>query len=91
LLGELLTGVGRLDEARSEFRRALARTPGRPLALLGLARTEAAAGRASEATTAYRALLEIWHAADAEWPGVAEARAYVAHSGTGSGEAGGRR
>jgi tetratricopeptide (TPR) repeat protein len=46
LLGEFLLRRGRKDEARAEFEKALARTPGRRLAEQGLAATSAApAGR----------------------------------------------
>jgi tetratricopeptide (TPR) repeat protein len=75
LLGEVLLALGRPAEARAEFERAIARTPGRSLTLLGLARARRAAGDTSAAADLYRRLLSSnWHRADAGLPGVREAR-----------------
>ncbi len=46
LLGDLLLLSGRPVEAENAYRRALARTPGRPMVLRGLARAQAAAAKA---------------------------------------------
>ncbi len=47
LLGEFLLRHGRRDEARAEFEKAIARTPGRRLALKGFEATSASAARAA--------------------------------------------
>ena len=44
LLGEVLLGLHRYADAAQQFRRALARTPGRVQASRGLERAEAGAG-----------------------------------------------
>jgi len=78
LLGEMLLEVGAVDDARSEFTKALARTPRRTAALLGRARAERAAGDTADALATYTELSEIWHAADDGLPGLAEARRFLA-------------
>ncbi len=62
LLGEILAAQGR----HREFVSALARTPRRPLSVLGLARSAEALGRTSDADSAYALLEELWSMADAE-------------------------
>jgi tetratricopeptide (TPR) repeat protein len=74
LLGETLLSMGRAAEARHEFELALARTPGRSLALLGLARASRAAGDSAAASAAYKQLVANWHRADAVTDAVREAR-----------------
>ena len=64
LLGELLLEMGRADDAQRQFEAALARTPRRPLAVLGLMESQAAAGRAADAATSRALLLDIWRQAD---------------------------
>ena len=72
--GELLLAAGRAQAARRELERALARTPGRPAVLLGLARASRALGATDDARRYYTSLAAIWHDADADVPGLAEAR-----------------
>ena len=74
LLGEELLGAGQSAAARGEFETALRRTPGRTSALLGLARAERQMGDPASAAQAYSKLAAIWRAADADLPGLAEAR-----------------
>jgi tetratricopeptide (TPR) repeat protein len=74
LLGEVLLAAGRPAEARQEFELALARTPGRSLVLLGLARASLAAGDRTKATATYRQLMANWHRADADLAWLEEAR-----------------
>jgi tetratricopeptide (TPR) repeat protein len=81
LLGELLLAMGRHDDARHEFRLALARTPLRPAALFGLARAEHALGHGAEASAVYRQLLQLWHGADADLPELGTVRARSGGSG----------
>ncbi|HEX4953815.1 MAG TPA: tetratricopeptide repeat protein [Thermoanaerobaculia bacterium] len=75
LYGEALLAAGRPAEARRELEQALARTPGRPAALLALARAAHAEGDTATARRLYARLAEIWRGADAGLPEVAEARA----------------
>lgn len=74
LLGEWLLASGDAKQARSEFETALKRAPNRSQALLGLARAQAASHDEAAANASYRRLIAIWHAADAQLPGLLEAR-----------------
>jgi tetratricopeptide (TPR) repeat protein len=78
LLGEILLGLERAAEAEREFTRALELAPRRALSLRGLGRAAVAAGNRGAATRAYELLREIWHSADADVPGLDEARRFVA-------------
>jgi Tfp pilus assembly protein PilF len=73
LAGELLLEAGRATEARAYFERSLKLAPRRAQSLLGLARSAVAAGDRAAATAAYAELMQVWHAADADLPGKAEA------------------
>lgn len=75
LLGEQLLQWGKPAQAVAEFEAALKTAPNRSLSLLGLARAQAAAHDAKAAAATYRQLLANWHAADADLPALAEARA----------------
>lgn len=77
LYGELLLQVGRSKEAVVWFNRALARTPNRSRAVLGLARAHRNAGDAVNAKAAYKRFLTNYRLADAGLPEVAEAREAV--------------
>jgi len=75
LLGELLmTKKGMAPDAERAFERSLELAPRRPASLLGLARAANAAGDHAVAATAYADLASVWRHADAEVPGLAEAR-----------------
>nr|MBA3672968.1 hypothetical protein [Gemmatimonadaceae bacterium] len=76
--GEILLALGRAAEARAEFLLALARAPGRSAVLLGLARAEKALGNRAEAARRYGEVAANWHAADGDWPALAEVRAGAA-------------
>lgn len=65
-LGAALYQAGRPDLAADAFRLALAQTPNNGWALYGLARAEAAQGRADEAAAADQALRTAW-LGDARW------------------------
>jgi tetratricopeptide (TPR) repeat protein len=69
LYGELLLQAGRAKEAIVWFDRALARTPNRSRAVLGLARAYRNAGDAAQARVTYQRFLTNWRLAD---PGLAE-------------------
>ncbi len=72
LLGEVLLELGRAQEARTEFGKALERSPLRTLSLLGLARAAQRSGDRETAQETYRILGKIWHQADANLPELAE-------------------
>ncbi len=74
LYGELLLQASRPKEAIAWFDRALARTPNRSRALLGLARAYRNAGDAANARAAYKRFLTNWRLADAGLPELTEAR-----------------
>jgi tetratricopeptide (TPR) repeat protein len=74
LYGELLLQVNRPKEAIVWFNRALARTPNRSRAVLGLARAHRNAGDAVNAKAAYQRFLTNYRLADPGLPAVAEAR-----------------
>ena len=78
LLGEELLKFGKPRQAVPQFEAALKKAPNRTLSLLGLARAQAGAHDVSAAAANYRKLLAIWHAADANLPALAEAKAYLA-------------
>ena len=78
LLGEMLLEAERPREAQSEFARALELAPKRALSLLGLGRAAAAAGDRATAGRAYGELQQIWHRADPNTPGLAEAARFLA-------------
>ena len=77
LYGELLLQVNRPKEAVVWFNRALARTPNRSRAVLGLARAHRNAGDTVNAKAAYKRFLTNYRLADAGLPEVAEAREAV--------------
>ena len=74
LYGEVLLEAGEARRAVDEFHRALARTPNRALALLGLARAAKAAGDITESRRAAASLVAVWHLADPGRPELVEAR-----------------
>jgi tetratricopeptide (TPR) repeat protein len=74
LYGELLLQASRPKEAIAWFDRALARTPNRSRALLGLARAYRNAGDATNARAAYKRLLTNWRLADPGLPELTETR-----------------
>jgi len=74
LLGEELLEAGQPAAARAEFETALKRTPGRTSVLLGLARSARAEGDTTASDAALRRLAAVWHAADADLPGLAALR-----------------
>ena len=75
LYGEILLGTGAAAAALTQFKAALARTPGRAQSLLGLARAASVAGPRATAVKAAKDFLAAWHLADSGRPEIAEARA----------------
>jgi tetratricopeptide (TPR) repeat protein len=78
LLGEQLLKQGKAADARAAFETALKSAPLRTQSLLGRARAESASGDTATATATYKQLLDIWHAADADLPELAEAKGVAA-------------
>ena len=74
LYGDLLLQVRRPKAAAVWFDRALARTPNRSKAVLGLARAYRNVGEAVSARATYKRLLANWRLADPGLPEIAEAR-----------------
>ncbi len=80
LRGEAYMKLNRWAEAATEFKTILAHrgwyptSPLYPLAQLGLARAQAAAGDNASARTAYQDLFVLWKDADANLPALVAAR-----------------
>jgi tetratricopeptide (TPR) repeat protein len=75
LYGEILLQAGRAKDAIMWFERALARTPNRSRAVLGLARAATKAGDVAKGQAAYSQFLANWRFADPGLPELKEARA----------------
>ena len=77
LLGEVLFEKGDAIGARAAFEQSLKLAPQRTQSLVGLARAESRDGDNTAAKKTYSELLTIWHTADPDTPGLAEARAAI--------------
>jgi tetratricopeptide (TPR) repeat protein len=77
LYGTLLMEMKRPADAAKQFTETLRRTPGRPLAIYGLARAAEALGDKKTAGERYREFLEIWKHADPDRPELALARRFL--------------
>jgi tetratricopeptide (TPR) repeat protein len=77
LYAEALLDAGRPREAAAQFQASLARTPRRAASLIGLARSQDAAGQHTEARRTAREFLEMWPLADGDRPETARARAIL--------------
>jgi tetratricopeptide (TPR) repeat protein len=78
LYGEVLLQAGRAREAVGWFEKALARTPNRSRALLGLARAAAKAGDRAKSRAAYQQFAQNWRLADPGLPEIKEAQTAIA-------------
>jgi tetratricopeptide (TPR) repeat protein len=67
LLGDMLLSAGKYRESRSQFMRALARTPGKVSALRGLARAALKSGDTEAARAIYSDIRHIRRKADVQW------------------------
>ena len=74
LYGEILMQADRPKDAVEWFERALARTPNRSRAVIGLARAAAKAGETAKSRRAYQQFLANWRLADSGLPELQEAR-----------------
>ena len=79
LYGEALLSADMAEEALVQFSASLARTPNRPLSLLGLARSYAALGDEESARKSYKQLAEVWKGRD--FPVLEEVSRYLAAAG----------
>ena len=75
--GTLLMEMKRPTEAAKHFAETLRRTPGRPMAVYGIARAAQALGDRSTALARYSEFLELWKQADPDRPELAIARRFV--------------
>lgn len=80
LYGEALLSADMPQKAIMQFNASLARTPNRPLSLLGLARSHAALGDEDSARRAYKQLAEVWKGRD--FPVLKEADRYLVTADT---------
>ena len=74
LYAEALLAEGNAAAAVAQFQAALARTPRRAAALIGLARAQEEAGRHEDARGTARAFIAMWHLADPNRSELADAR-----------------
>src|SRR5437763_2286320 len=81
LYGTLLMEMKRPAEAAKHFAETLRRTPGRPMAVYGIARAAQALGDRSTALARYTEFLELWKQADQDRPELAIARRFVTAGG----------
>src|SRR5437899_6504501 len=81
LYGTLLMELKRHAEAAKHFAEALRRTPGRPMAVYGIARAAEVRGDRSTAVARYTEFLELWKQADQDRPELAIARRFVTAGG----------
>lgn len=80
LLGEMLLGAGRPDEALAAYEQALERSPNRLNGLYGAGRAAEQTGDAAKARRYYTALVELTETADTELEPRRHAEAYLAQS-----------
>jgi len=69
--------MNRPAEAWKQFMETLKRTPGRPMAIYGLARAAEALGDSQMARARYSEFLDVWKDADKDRPEHAVAKRYV--------------
>jgi tetratricopeptide (TPR) repeat protein len=77
LYGSMLMEMGRPAEARKHFEETLLRTPGRPKAIVGIARAAEAMGDTGTARAQYALLIEMWKHADPDRPELQAARRFL--------------
>jgi hypothetical protein len=82
LFGKLLMEMNRPAEAEERFAETLKRTPGRPMAVYGIARAAEARGDNAAARQRYEEFLTIWKDADPNRPELATAKKFLAQGPT---------
>jgi len=75
--GDALLRAKRYDEAKQAYEAALKQRPDSGFALYGVAQSDAAANRRTEATRDYARLLQVWSKADADLPQMKAARMWM--------------
>jgi tetratricopeptide (TPR) repeat protein len=81
LYGTILLELKRPSDAAKHFAEALKRTPGRPMAVYGIARAAEALGDTPTALARYTQFLELWKHADHDRPELANARRFITAGG----------
>ena len=84
LCGDLLLRLNQPVQAAAYFQKTLQRTPNRPRALFGLARSAQAVGDNATAVERYQEFLKVWKDADPDRPEVARAKEFVAKQSAGA-------
>ena len=84
LYGTMLLEMNRPAQAEEQFDDCLKRTPGRPKAIYGLARSAQALGDNPRAAEDYGHFLQVWKTADENLPEIAAAKQFLASTQTGS-------
>ena len=82
LYGMMLLEMNHPSQAREQFGQTLKRTPGRPKAIYGLARSAQALGDNQTAARQYEAFLAMWKNADQNLPELAVARQFLSSTRT---------
>jgi tetratricopeptide (TPR) repeat protein len=77
LYGSMLMEMGRHADARKHFEEALRRTPGRPKAIVGIAKAAEAMGDMTTAKAQYTRLVDMWKSADPDRPELRAARRFL--------------
>jgi tetratricopeptide (TPR) repeat protein len=77
LYGRMLLEMNHPSQAREQFAQTLKRTPGRPKAIYGLARSAQVLGDNQGAAKQYETLLAIWKNADQNLPQLTVARQFL--------------
>ena len=80
LYGTILMEMNRPAEALKQFMETLKRTPGRPMAIYGLARAAEALGDSQTARVRYSEFRDLWKDADKDRPELAIAERYLTGS-----------
>jgi tetratricopeptide (TPR) repeat protein len=81
LSGSMVLDRGRPAEARKHFEETLRRSPGRPKAIVGIAKAAEAMGDIASARTQYSRLIEMWKSADHDRPELQAARRFLQSAG----------
>jgi hypothetical protein len=78
LYGTMLLRMNRPAQAREQFADSLKRTPRRPMAIFGLARSAQLLSDNQTAAAEYKDFLEVWKNADQSLPEIAAAKQFLA-------------
>jgi hypothetical protein len=78
LYGTMLLQMRRPAQAKEQFADGLKRTPGRPMAIYGLAQSAEALRDNAAAAREYRRFLQLWRNADQSLPEIATAKRFLA-------------